>query len=101
MTASRSFGPCGARDGAMWDGKCTDFNVREISPCSSMMIIICANPETYEQPRLEPEKCGLFPARMGGLDGSLVTLFPTNQAQLQRRPLEAPTADVPARTTHA
>jgi len=85
----------------MWDGASTDFNVREISPCSSMKTIICANPGTYEQPRLDPEKYDLLRARMGGWTEVFVTMFPTHQAQHQRRPFETPTTDVPARITHA
>jgi pyruvate-formate lyase len=66
-----------------------------------MMTIICANPETYEQPRLDPEKYELLRARMAGWTEVFVKMFPTHQAQHQRRPFETHTTDVPARTTHA
>jgi len=101
---------------AMWDGAPTDFNIREDFPVeslekalmafaegrgSSIMTISCANPETYEQARLDPEKYDLLRARMGGWTEFFVTMFPAHQAQHQRRPFETPDTDVPARTTHA
>jgi pyruvate-formate lyase len=100
----------------MWDGAPTDFNIREDSPVESLekalmafaegrgswiMTIGCANPETYEQARLDPEKYDFLRALMGGWTEFFGTMFPPHQAQHQRRPFETLTTDVPARSTHA
>jgi pyruvate-formate lyase len=68
---------------------------------SSIMTISCANPETYEQARLDPEKYDLLRVRMGGWSEFFVTMFPAHQAQHQRRPFETPATDAPVRTVHA
>jgi pyruvate-formate lyase len=90
---------------SMWDGAPTDFNIREDFPLesldraltafangrgSSIMTITCANPETYAQAALDPEKYDLLRARMGGWTEFFVTMFPAHQAQHQRRPFETP-----------
>ena len=90
---------------SMWDGAPTDFNIREDFPVesldraltafadgrgSSIMTITCANPGTYEQAALDPEKYDLLRARMGGWTEFFVTMFPAHQAQHQRRPFETP-----------
>jgi len=64
---------------------------------SSIMTISCANPETYEQARLNPEKNDLLRARMGGWTQFFVTMLPAYQGH-QRRPFETLTTDLPART---
>ena len=96
-------GFAGAGVAAMWDGAPTDFNIREDLPVdaleqalvafaqgrgSSIMTITCANPDTYEQARRDPEKFDLLRARMGGWTEFFVTMFPAHQAQHQRRPFE-------------
>jgi pyruvate-formate lyase len=68
---------------------------------SSIMTISCANPETYEHARLDPENYDLLRARVGGWTEFFVTKFPAHQAQHQRRPFETPATDFPAKTTHA
>ena len=90
---------------SMWDGAPTDFNIREDFPLesldraltafangrgSSIMTITCANPDTYAQAALDPEKYDLLRARMGGWTEFFVTMFPAHQAQHQRRPFETP-----------
>ena len=96
-------GYAGAGVEAMWDGAPTDFNIREDFPVealeqalvafaqgrgSSIMTITCANADTYEQARRDPEKYDLLRARMGGWTEFFVTMFPAHQAQHQRRPFE-------------
>ena len=68
---------------------------------SSIMTISCANPETYEQARLDPEKYDLVRARIGGWTEFFVIMFSAHQAHYQRRPFETPTRDLLARTAHA
>jgi len=68
---------------------------------SSIMTISRANPETYEQARLDPEKYDLLRSRMGDWTEFFVTMFPAHQSQYQRRPFETPTTDLPARIAHA
>src|SRR6266404_1638953 len=65
----------------MWDGAPTDFNIREGFPVealeralhafatgrgASIMTITCANAETCEDAKRDPEKYDLLRARMGG-----------------------------------
>jgi pyruvate-formate lyase len=88
---------------AMWDGAPTDFNIREDFPIevleralvafatghgASIMTITCANTETYENGKSNPEKYDLLRARMGGWTEFFVTMFPAHQAQHERRPVE-------------
>ena len=90
---------------AMWDGAPSDFNIREDFPVdaleraivafaqgrgSSIMTITCANPETFERARVDPEKYDLLRARMGGWTEFFVVMFPAHQSQHQRRPLNTP-----------
>ena len=86
----------------MWDGAPTDFNIREDFPVealeralvafadgrgASIMTITCADAETYEEAKRDPEKYDLLRARMGGWTEFFVTMFPAHQAQHERRPL--------------
>jgi hypothetical protein len=91
---------------AMWDGAPTDFNIREDFPVealeralaafaafaagrgASIMTITCADAETYENAKRDPEKYDLLRARMGGWTEFFVTMFPAHQAQHERRPFE-------------
>jgi len=90
---------------AMWDGAPSDFNICEDFPVdaleraitafaegrgSSVMTITCANPETFERARVDPEKFDLLRARMGGWTEFFVVMFPAHQSQHQRRPLNTP-----------
>jgi pyruvate-formate lyase len=101
---------------AMWDGAPTDFNIREDFPVealeralvafangrgASIMTITCADPNTYEQARRDPEKYDLLRARMGGWTEFFVTMFPAHQEQHQRRPFETPASTPEGRPDHA
>jgi len=87
----------------MWDGAPTDFNIREGFPVealeralhafatgrgASIMTITCANAETCEDAKRDPEKYDLLRARMGGWTDFFVATFPSHQAQHERRPVE-------------
>jgi pyruvate-formate lyase len=87
----------------MWDGAPTDFNIRKDFPVealerafhafatgrgASIMTITCANAETYEDAKRDPEKHDLLRPRMGSWTEFFVTMFPAHQAQHERRPVE-------------
>jgi Dyp-type peroxidase family len=93
---------------AYTSGAPTDFNIREDFPVetlervlaafaqgqgSNVLTITCANPETFQQAALQPEKYDVLRVRMGGWSEFFVAMFPQHQAQHQRRPLSTPAAE--------
>ena len=53
-----------------------------------MITITCADAETHENAKRYHEKYDLPGTRMQGWTGGFVTMFPTHQAQQERRPVE-------------
>jgi len=59
---------------------------------SNMLVITAANPETYEQAALFPQKYDLVRVRTGGWTEYFATMFPEHQKNNSRRPFFGPVA---------
>ena len=53
----------------------------------NLVTVTCADPETLERARVEPQKFDLIRNRMGGWTNFFVAMFNEHQLQHMRRPM--------------